>query len=400
MDSAGSLRSLYKPMIAMVRNYLSKELGSSDLRVAEDFERDGVILRTAPETRLQYRLFLSHEFLSDFDVEHGASLLRSWRVSERAKALPRGVTLFITTEGTFTERTEGRTLRDAASEFDTFIPSNEARKALYDRVFSVPVDGVPLGELPMEMKGDPDLYSSYSDEFAGFIGAAYLLDAAGFRDFELRRPPSQAGVDLEIRLNSGERVFLDLKRAIDPVERRSDAMREQINVALRRALRDDEALRSAIEGHFVQITLSQAPLEKRGVDGVVREIQKFVTTTAWPEVADRTLIDFDSYEYPMLSSSGAHVYVALGPTYLSVQEGAKTMDRHAPVREIIRVLREESRKTFRPSPLWLGISLSEFAPLFGIGDVFDRVDGEIDLKKTPFDRIIIGSAEFAKTYKK
>jgi hypothetical protein len=398
MDSQGSLNTLYGPMVEMVKRYLYLTLGSAELREAEDFDRDGVILAARKKANLEFRLFISHEFLSDFNVESGSAYLRQWKVSDKLKSLPKGSTLFVTTEGTFVERTEGETLRSVSGVFDSVIPSNEVLSALYDRVFAIPIDGVPLGDLPTEMKGDPELYTMYSDEFALFIGAAYLLDGADFRNFELRRAPATAGVDLEIRLVSGEVAFLDFKRAVNPLQLRISTMREQVNVELRRALRDNDQFSKSMSGKFIQISLPTGPIDRTQVGNVVKEIEAFVNQTSWQTFAKRTLVDFNSTEFPVLSSLGAHVYVDSGPTHISIQEGAGTVDRYAPANEVMRVLREERRKRFEVEPVWLGISVSEAAPFIRMEEIFKLVSRDIHAEPLPFQRIIVGSAGYARSF--
>jgi len=117
MNNLDSLKSTYTEQYNAVRSYLLKELGTSAIRDAEDFERDGVIFRSADEKSFPFRVFVSHEFLSDFSVSEALKRLRSWHVGEKARELRRGLTLFVTTDGLFVERTEGRTLRQSAEIF-------------------------------------------------------------------------------------------------------------------------------------------------------------------------------------------------------------------------------------------------------------------------------------------
>ncbi len=91
------LREEYPSQVATVRKYLKAALPDSELAESEDFDRDGLKFRIEPR-RL---IFVSHEFLSDFSEQDAAGRLKAWGVAEKAKQLPVGFTLFVTTEGTF-----------------------------------------------------------------------------------------------------------------------------------------------------------------------------------------------------------------------------------------------------------------------------------------------------------
>lgn len=383
-----------------IRAYLNREFGPLELRESEDFDRDGVIIRTARESaEKQLRIFISHEFLSDFDADSVSSLLRSWRIADKARALRRGFTLFVTTDGSFVEPTEGRTLREATSMFESIAPSNDARKGLYERVFAINVDGVPLGERPMEMQGDPNLYSVYSEEYASVLGAAYLLDAAGYRNFSFSHNDVPGDLDLRVSLETGETVYLDFKRALSAPERRTAALREQINVGLRRELRDDEELRQHLDGYFVSISVSQSPMNAKGVWAAVEEIARFVKTADWSGVGDTALFDFDAIEFPILSSLGSQVYVAKGPTYLSVQEGARTFSPHSPSREIARLIEKEKKRQFAVRPVWLGVSVADTPPIFGIDEILEKIPHELlRTDESPFERLIVGWVGMARVF--
>ncbi|MBV9440655.1 MAG: hypothetical protein JOZ24_11745, partial [Candidatus Eremiobacteraeota bacterium] len=87
----------YPGAIDAIRRYLRAALPHAELTEGEDFERDGIRFRIEPG-RL---VFFSHEFLSDFSEAEAAARLKSWRVGNKAQALDPGLTLFVTTEGTF-----------------------------------------------------------------------------------------------------------------------------------------------------------------------------------------------------------------------------------------------------------------------------------------------------------
>jgi hypothetical protein len=393
MPDMSSLRSLYSDSIDVIRNYLSAELGPVNIRVGEDFDRDGVVLRAEKGSARTFRVFLSHEFLSDFQTEEIAAKLSAWRVADGAKTLPSGHTLFVATEGVFSELTEGPSLRESTQRFAKVLPSSPEMKELYDRAFSVPVNGVPLGDIPSEMQGDPDLYISYSDDFANKLGAVYLLDAAGYRGFELRAVPTTPvylGVDFEVKLASGDSAFLDFQRAADQVERRANAMREQINVGLRRAMRENKDLRRSIEGTYIDITCPRSPTSKSEVDATVAEITHFVISNEWTNYGNSSIVPFDEDRYPRLSSLGARVYVSQGTTYLSVQEGARTFDPGEPYHLASRLVKNEARRRFDIQPVWLGIYLSEMALVFPVP--LEEFMKSVRVEETPFEEILVGSA--------
>jgi hypothetical protein len=391
----------YRSNIELIRNYLKQDLGCNEIEESEDFARDGVVLRSPPSAAPPFRLFVSHEFLSDFELKDAASKLRLWKVAEQLRSLPKNVMLFVTTEGTFTESLKGPTMKQATQVFESVFPSSAAQKELYGRVFSIRVDGTPLGEIPAEMRGDPNFYISYSDDFANVLGATYLLDAAGYREFELHRRPQSDPPEFEVSFQSGDRIFLAFDRALDPVEQRVHSMREEINAGLRRALLASEDLQNAISGHFVQINIAKVPLSKKECNDVVLEIIRFVTTVDWASFPEHSLEHFDRAKFSLLAGLDALVYVTRGVTSLSVQEGAKTVDPYAPYRRISEIVRERSRALadVEVRPLWLGISLAD--TLLPPENVLDpRRIAPFDVNETPFDKLIVGSAGRANVYNK
>jgi hypothetical protein len=401
MDELDSLGQRYKDKIAAVKQYLAGELNPAEIRQSEDFDRDGVVLRTG-RGRQGFRLFISHEFLSDFTIEVITARLRGWRVEEGIRQLPPGFTLFLTTGGIFKERTEGRTVREVTQTFEGILPLSQRRKQLYDRVFSIRVDGEPLGETHTECQGDSDLYVTYSTEFAQALGAAYLLDAAGYQNFELRRTPElyDSGIDFEVTLFDGRRVFLDFKRALNAKAARESALREQINVGLRRAMRDDAVVRQAIDGRFIQITIPIAPESKAEVDATVSEILRFATSTNWATLASNSFVAFDAGRFPLLARLDANVYMAQGSTYLSAVEGATSFDPYAPYNEASQIVAREAQRRFGASPMWLGVSLADVAALIPDDMIDSRWPLLFNVEFTPFEQIIIGSADKAKRFQK
>lgn len=395
--SDDSLRVMYRDSVREIEQYFIRTLRDTKFRIGEDFDRDGVVFRTERGSASDFRVFVSHEFLSDYLPAKISRQLDAWNVAEAASDLPKGFTLFITTEGTFKERTQGDSLREATRRFEPITPASSALAHLYDRVYSIEIDGVPLGDVPLEMQGDPDLYIAFSEDFATVLGAAYLLDAAGYRGFSLNRVSESSeytGVDLAIRLASGEVAFLDYKRAVNQAERRADSMREQVNIGLRRALRDNQALADSLHGHFVQIILPSAPTTRHGVQRLLGEIERFVISKRWIAYPRSSLVPFDAVDFSSLSELGARVYIAEGTTHLSVSEGAKTFDAYAPYRIAARLIATESRRHFQVRPVWLGVSLSE-SPLPLPGANLESLVSDITESETPFDQIIVGSSSHA-----
>lgn len=395
------LRIAYQSNISVIREYLRRELGCQVVDEYQDFARDGVILSSGPNAPLQFRLFVSHEFFSDFGLKETLSKLKSFHVAEQVREMPKNVMLFITTEGTFTEQIEGPTMRRASDVFESVIPSSAARTALYGRVFSIRVDGRPLGEIPTVMRGDPRLYGSYAEDFAKIVGAVYLLDAAGLRAFELHRRSQSEPPDFEVRLNTGENIYLAFERALNPAEHLADLMREEINAGLQRARVFDEVFKAAIEGHFVQVNLPVVPSDRRQCDSIVLEISRFITTVDWSTFPERSLETFDRSTFPLLSSLDAHVYVTRGVTSVSVREGAKSFDPYEPYRLAAKIVlgKAEALRAVQVSPLWLGISLAD-ALVFSPESMDPQRLMPIDIDSTPFDRIIVGSAEKATVYER
>ena len=254
-----------------------------------------------------------------------------------------------------------------------------------------------------EMQGDPDVYIDYSDEFATVLGAAYLLDAAGYRNFALSRTAGHgkySGVDLEATLSNGSKVFLDFKRALDAAERRDNALREQINVGLRRAMRDNPTVRNAIDGRFVQVTVPRSPTDENEVGAAVAEILGFVMSTHWQAVEKNEFIAFDPHQFPLLDRLGARVYVAQGATYLSVAEGARSFEPSVPYRRVARIVMEESKKHFEVQPVWLAISLADVTASIPSDTLDPQRAVSFDIDATSFEQIIVGSAESASVYRR
>jgi len=397
MDDVGSLRQQYREKLLQIRKVLSSQLSGEEIRETEDFDRDGVVFRTGSGLSSGFRAFISHEFLSDFSERELDGRMQRWNVAEKFRNLDAGFTLFVTTEGVFQERTSGHTLREVTDIFERVLPLSAKRSELYQRVFSVLVDDLPLGETPVEMQGDTDLYITYSEDFADALGAVYLLDAAGCRDFKLFRTPElhDSGIDFRIEFFN-KVVFFDFKRIFNPVVRKENALREQINVGLRRAMRD-ATVKDSIEGFFIQVTIPNAPNNKTEVNGAVVEILAFAKSTNWRAFENNSLVAFSGDLFPLLSKLGARVYVAPGTTYLSVTEGARTGDRYAPNLDALDIISRETRKQFAVQPVWLGISLADVAAFYPFEeDLISQVLGGFDINASPFDDVIIGSANNAK----
>lgn len=100
-----SLQKRHKEVIEALTRYLTDSVHIADTRMREEFERDGVVLRAKIPSEQEVRLFVSHEFLSDFSATRATNAMRAWRIGDKVRTLPHGMTLFLTTEGTFTERT-------------------------------------------------------------------------------------------------------------------------------------------------------------------------------------------------------------------------------------------------------------------------------------------------------
>ena len=402
MSDSDSLLSLYDASIRQIRKILGDELSPIELRVGEDFDRDGVILIGSHSGKRLFRLFVSHEVLSDIPSNRIPQHFQNHRVVEQLRKLPKGTTLFVTTGGTFQEQTEGATLREGTNVFEGVLPASEARSQLYDRVFAIRIDGVPLGDIPMEMRGDPALHTFYSDEFADALGAVYLLDAAGYRDFSLEREAlvNNHRVDFIVHLQDGEHAFLEFKRAFNKRQREADSLREQINVGLRRALQD-ESIRKAVEGRFIDIQMPRPPRSRKEAILAIDEVIRFVTSTDWATVRERDFAAFEASRFPVLADLSARSYVVKGPTHLSVQEGAKAFDPYEPFREVARVVAEASIAAPAVHPLWLGVSLADSSIVLAPSDVLDeRRLATFDIHRTPFDQIIVGAAGNAKRYTK
>src|SRR6202023_375417 len=118
------------------------------------------------------------------------------------------------------------------------LPHSPAMQAFYERTFAILIDGIPLGDLPMEFKGDdPDLHITFTEDFGNVVDTVYLLDAAGYRNFRIRRRPRSLPPDLELTLEDGRDVYFEHTRALDRDDAQVRGMREQINVRLRAAMR-------------------------------------------------------------------------------------------------------------------------------------------------------------------
>jgi hypothetical protein len=400
MDSE-SLRSLYRDGLAAVRRYLTDQLGPLSLRDSEDFDRDGLVLQPSKSDQFSFRLFISHEFFSDFSPEDAEARLRAWRVADKLRTLSDSQTLVVTTDGTFTERTElespdlGRSLAESVELTQAILPASKSLQELYARVFAIRVDGQEIGRVPAEMRGDPELHSMYTERFAEAVGAVYLLDAAGYRNFELysrSRPP-----DFKVCLDNTEVVYLEFKRALGVAEKRQANARDDINAELRRALRDDPVVSHVVEGYFVQIDMSQVPSSAAERNAAVREILKYVNTLA-SKARERRFVPFDSNEYPSLARLRAAAYVSPGPTSLSVQEGAKTFDPYSPYYRAADIVRRSRTMHFDVAPVWLGISFADSAAIMPPEELLDpRRIPEINVEPTPFDKIIIGTAGSARS---
>lgn|SRR5947209_2562979 len=136
-----------------------------------------------------------------------------------------------------------RTLREVVAAYGT--PSPEMQ-VFYDRAFAVLVDGEPLGVLEIELQGsDPDLHITFTEDFGILVDTVYLLDAAGYRNFQIKRRPRSLPPDLELRLEDGREVYFEHTRALDKDNAQVRGMREQINVRLRAAMHDDPSIEAA-----------------------------------------------------------------------------------------------------------------------------------------------------------
>lgn len=391
-----TLRNTYPATFAEVRQYLLNELYAVEIVDSEDFERDAIRFRiTLPSSR-RVRVLVSHEFLSDFTPTEAARLLKQWRVGSKASTLARSHMLVVTTTGTLLEsiaddsHLKGPTLRESAALFGTAIQTPDAVNELQERVFNVPVNGTPLGDIPSRFAGPSEYYSRYSDEFADLVGSAYLLDAAGLRGFSLDRVPSIP--NLRANLDGGGQVFLEYSRVEPTKEKHAADVREYINGALRRLSYTDPALPKALEGYFISVSLPDIDVGKDQRLRLVDEITSFVKDGLARIAPKQSIEHFDEGRFPTLSRLGATVYVAEGVTSLSVQEAAKSFDPYAPIQMIATIVRAKSKIPYTAAPVWLGVSLAEYVAVVPVAVMDLRRFPEVDIDKTPFEKIIVGSA--------
>jgi len=262
----------------------------------------------------------------------------------------------------------------------------------------VPIDGTPLGEIPAIMRGDAELYTTYSDEFANIVGATYLLDAAGYRDFQIATVVPLGAPDLQVTLSDGRTIYLEFKRAQNFADYRADSLLEQINVFLRRAQRDDPTISNATRGRFIEISVPNPPENRNAVEAASNEIIRFVSSVDWNRLQSKSLVPFDPAEFPVLTSLGARVYVTTGATHLSVSAGARSFDPNEPFILAARLIRTMSAKHYAINPVWLGISLADQLPLLpdSLPNILEL--SGLSVSDTPFEEIIVGSAGSAQKY--
>jgi hypothetical protein len=398
MDDIDSLRSLYKTSVDEIRKYLSEYLAGGAIRETEDFDRDGVVFKRFKKDGAPFRFFVSHEFLSDFSPTTIRSKLQAGRINEKLKALREGHTLFLTTEGTFNEATEGRSLGQWSEDLGGSFGFSRERSALMDRVLATTFNGIPLADMPTELQGEPNYYITYSQEFSDAIITAYLLDAAGYHNSELFSIPGlDRGVDLRAVLADGRTIYIEAKSAQNPTQRRASALREQINVGLRKAIRENEQFSHALQGYFIQITLQRSPSSRGDVDSVVNEIIRFVQSTPLEQFKRGTYVAFDANDFPYLAGLASRVYVTDGPRHISVQEGATSFDPNEPYARALRIIRDTSHRAFIDQPVWLIVSLANTPAEFaGPDEPMKRLP--INVNETPFEEIIVGYPGSATKY--
>jgi hypothetical protein len=395
-DDSETLRNTYPATFAEVRRYLLNDVHAVEIVDREDFDRDAISFRiTLPSSR-RVRVLVSHEFLSDFTAKEAAKLLKQWRVGSKASALARSQMLVVTTTGTLLEsiaddpHLKGPTLRESAALFGAAIETSGAVADLQERVFNVPVNGTSLGDIPSRFAGPSEYYSRYSDEFADLVGSAYLLDAAGLRGFTLDRVPLIPG--LRVNLVDGSHIFLEFSRVEPDRERHAADVREYINGALRRLSYTDPALPKAMDGYFISVSLPDIDVGKDQRLLLIEEIASFVKGGFTRTAPKQSIEQFDKEDFPALARLGATVYVAEGPTSLSVQEAAKSFDPYAPIQMIAAIVRTKSNIPYTASPIWLGVSLAEYVAVVPVNVMDLRRFPEVDIGKTPFEKIIVGSA--------
>ena len=210
-----TLKNTYPATFALVRQYFLNELNAVEIVDSEDFERDAIRFRITLPTARRVRVFIAHEFLSDFAPAEAAKLLKQWHAGQKASTLARSQTLVVTTTGTLLEsiaddaNLKGPSLRESAARWDSSIGASRAAAELQERVFNVPVDGTPLGDIPSKFAGRSEYYSRFSPEFADLVGSAYLLDAAGLRSFSLERVSLIP--NLKVTLNDGTQVYPEFR---------------------------------------------------------------------------------------------------------------------------------------------------------------------------------------------
>jgi hypothetical protein len=391
-----TLKNTYPATFAEVRQYLAAQLQAVEITDSEDFDRDAIRFRiTLPSSR-RVRVLISHEFLSDFSPTEAARLLKQWRVGSKASGLVRSQILIVTTSGTLLESTaddphlKGPSLRESAARFGAAIKTPSAVVELQDRVFNVPVNGTALGDIASKFAGPSEYYSRFSDDFADLVGSAYLLDAAGLRGFSMERVASIP--NLKVNLEDATQIFLEFARVELTKEKHAADVREYINGALRRLSYTDPALSNAMEGYFISISLPDIDVGKDQRMRLVNEIASFVKDGRFKLIPKQSIEEFDKLAFPTLSDFGATAYIAEGVTSLSVQEAAKSFDPYAPVQMIANIVRTKSKIPYTSRPVWLGVSLAEYVAIVPVGLMDLRRFPEIDINKTPFERIIVGSA--------
>lgn len=292
-----------------------------------------------------------------------------------------------------------RTLYDAVTAFG---PPSAGIQALYDRVFAISVDGTPLGNLTMEFQGgDPDLHITFTEDFGNVVQSIYLLDAAGYRNFRIKTRPRSQPPDLELILDDGHEVYFEHTRAVATDDAQVTGMREQINVGLRVAMRDDPRIEAAIQNWYVSINMVNVPLDKSTRDDVVAEIVRFVKAADWSAMPHKAYLPFNAVTFPLLAQYDAECYIAPGTASLQVDEGGGTIDPYAPYTSVARsVVKKSKPGKYNVAPLWLGITTAAHIPVLPEALLDPRRVATFDINDTPFESIIVGSAMGARTYSK
>lgn len=265
-----------------------------------------------------------------------------------------------------------------------------------ERVFAIPIDGIPLGDRAVELRHP--MSNFYGDAERETMAIARGLVDLGL-DTEVKNvvrvdlPGSGSSLpDTRVDFKSGASVYVECT-TVDREETRFARYCEEAQIRFRQIVERDAALRSALRSKSVIVNVSRRVPRRPTLGSLADDVAGFIKSTSAVEM----LCETPPEGYAALHAAGATVSVrAVGGTtefYALFKPAGDWVPMDGIETGILGAIRNKQRKaakyprTYRP--LWLVISFTdERVPSFVLRPTLERTLATVPSMDS-FDAVII-----------